>query len=75
MLVVAGHDGPFCGWPLGAGCSWTEARRRSESPYYSAAANLHTFVLPGYGHSINYAPNAPDYFRAVAQWADRVTGR
>jgi pimeloyl-ACP methyl ester carboxylesterase len=75
MLVVGDHDGPFCGRPLGTDCSSAEALFRSEAPYYSPAAKLHTFVLPGYGHSINYAPNAPDYFRAVAQWADRVTGR
>ncbi|WP_307868501.1 alpha/beta hydrolase [Umezawaea beigongshangensis] len=69
VLLVVGDDTHFCGPPLGSDCSSAEALRRSEAPYFSAAAELRTHVLHGYGHSINYAPNAPQYHGVVAQWA------
>lgn len=74
VMVVLGQDTVFCG-PLATDCSSAAAIRRTESLYYSATANLHTFALPGYGHAINYAPNAADYHRAVQRWADRTVGR
>ncbi|MFC5060379.1 alpha/beta hydrolase [Saccharothrix xinjiangensis] len=68
VLVVVGDDNHFCGRPLGSDCSSAEALRASEAPFFSAAARLETSVLPGYGHSINYAPNAPDFHRVVVAW-------
>ncbi|MGM1065214.1 alpha/beta hydrolase [Saccharothrix sp. Mg75] len=68
VMVVVGDDNHFCGLPLGSDCSSGEALRASEAPYFSPAARLSAFVLHGYGHSINYAPNAPDYHRAVVEW-------
>lgn len=68
LVVLGGGDAGLCG-PLATDCTSSEGLRRSEAPYYSAAARLRAYVLPGYGHSINYAPNAPDYHRAVTQWA------
>lgn len=68
VMMVVGDDTHFCGAPLGSDCTSAEALRASESLFFSPAARLHTYVLDGYGHSINYAPNAPDYHRAVAAW-------
>lgn len=73
MLVMGDHDPVFCG-PLAADCSSAAGLLRSEAPYYPPAAKLHTFLLSGFGHAINLAPNAPEYFAAVAQWADRMIG-
>ncbi|OXM54894.1 alpha/beta hydrolase [Amycolatopsis alba DSM 44262] len=71
LVVLGGGDGGLCG-PLATDCTSSAGLLQSEAPYYSAAAQLRTYVLPGYGHSINYAPNAPDYHQAVTQWADTM---
>ncbi|QFZ17820.1 alpha/beta hydrolase [Saccharothrix syringae] len=68
MLVMGGGDGNFCGPPLGADCSSDEALRVSEGPFYAPEARLRTHVVPGYGHSLNFSANAPDYHRAVVEW-------
>ncbi|SDY98274.1 Pimeloyl-ACP methyl ester carboxylesterase [Amycolatopsis xylanica] len=68
LLVVGSGDSHFCGLPLGSDCSSAEALRQSESPYFAPAAQLRTYLLDGYGHSINYAPNAPDFHQAVKDW-------
>jgi pimeloyl-ACP methyl ester carboxylesterase len=72
MIVVGARDTNFCGRPLGSDCTSAQALLASEAPYFSAPARLHTYVLDGYGHSINYAPNAPDYHRAVADWTNTL---
>nr|WP_308436841.1 alpha/beta fold hydrolase [Amycolatopsis oliviviridis] len=68
LVVLGGGDGGLCG-PLATDCTSSAGLLQSEAPYYSAAARLRTYVLPGFGHSINYAPNAPDYHQAVTHWA------
>lgn len=75
VMLVTGDDTHFCGPPLGSDCSSAEALREAEAPHYSPEARLRTFVLHGYGHSINYAPNAPDYHRVVLEWATTTVGR
>lgn len=47
---------------------------QQERPYFSPAARLHTYVLPGAGHCINLAPNTRLYQAAVASWLDRTLG-
>lgn len=74
VMVVLGQDTVFCGL-LATNCSSADGIRTSELPYYGAGVDLTTYALQGYGHAINYAPNAPDYFRAVVGWADRKVGR
>lgn len=73
VMIALGEDTHFCGAPLGSDCSSPEALRRSEAPFFSEAARLHTYLLKGYGHSLNYAPNAPDYHRAVVDWMATLT--
>jgi pimeloyl-ACP methyl ester carboxylesterase len=73
VMIALGQDTVFCGL-LATDCSSAEGIKRTESLYYSAAADLHTFALHGYGHAINYAPNAADYHKAVREWADRKVG-
>jgi pimeloyl-ACP methyl ester carboxylesterase len=68
MSAVGQHDGVVCGL-LATDCSSARALHADEAPYFSSG--LTTYVLPGYGHSINLAPNAADYYSAVADW---VTG-
>ncbi|ROP42212.1 alpha/beta hydrolase [Saccharothrix texasensis] len=72
MVVMGGRDGNFCGPPLGADCSSSEALRLSEGRFYAPEARLNAYVVPGYGHSLNFSPNAPGYHRAVAEWTDRI---
>ncbi|MGP4014871.1 alpha/beta hydrolase [Saccharopolyspora sp. 5N708] len=68
VMIAVGNDQHFCNAPLGSDCSTADALHRSEAPFFSAAARLHTYVLNGYGHSINFAPNAPEYHSAVVDW-------
>jgi hypothetical protein len=73
VMIAVGDDPNFCGFPLGSDCTTPDTLRDSEAPYYPAAPSLRTFVLHGYGHAINYAPNAPEFFAAVAKWTADVT--
>ncbi|MEU3269948.1 alpha/beta hydrolase [Saccharomonospora sp. NPDC006951] len=72
LLVVGAGDEHFCGEPLGSDCSSAEALRASEAPFFSPEARLETYLLDGYGHAINYAPHAREYFSVVAGWAGRL---
>ncbi|MET0133811.1 MAG: alpha/beta hydrolase, partial [Kibdelosporangium sp.] len=75
VLLVMGKDPAFCGFLLAPDCSTAAALYRSESSKYSSAAKLQTFVLPSYGHSLNFAPDAHKYHAAVVAWADQLVGR
>ncbi len=68
LVVMGGGDANFCGPPMGADCSSNEALRASEAPYYAREARLRAYVVPGYGHSLNFSPQAPGYHRAVVEW-------
>ncbi|WP_330270885.1 alpha/beta hydrolase [Lentzea sp. NBC_00516] len=75
VLIVVGNDTHFCssGIPLmGSDCSSPAALKADEAPFFPAVPRLDTYVLNGYGHSINYAPNAPDYHAAVANWSKGI---
>lgn len=71
VMIVMGDDPNYCGAPLGSDCSSPSALVAAEAPYYPQAASVTAYVLHGYGHSINYAPNAPDYFAQVVTWLGR----
>lgn len=66
VLLALGNDPHFCG-TLGSDCSSPEALRASEAPFFGTS-QLKTYILNGYGHAINYAPNAPTYFGVVIDW-------
>ena len=68
VMAVQGDDPNYCGPPLGADCTSGATLRQSEAPYYPKAPSLSAYVLHGYGHAINYAPNASEYFQQVADW-------
>ncbi|WP_307793355.1 alpha/beta fold hydrolase [Amycolatopsis sp. MtRt-6] len=75
VLVAMGErDNVFCG-PLASDCSSAESLRQGEAGYYSPEARLRTFVVPGYGHSINFAPGAPLLHNAVTSWTNEMVGR
>jgi pimeloyl-ACP methyl ester carboxylesterase len=70
LLVDASGDKLMCG--MGTDCANAATLKASEGSYYSPAARLRTFVLPGFGHDVNLAPNTPDYQRAVTDWATEI---
>jgi pimeloyl-ACP methyl ester carboxylesterase len=74
VLLVMGNDPAFCGL-LAPDCSTPESLRRGEAPFYSPEARLQTFVVTDYGHSLNFAPDAPSYHAAVVDWAASTVGR
>ncbi|GAB2866549.1 alpha/beta hydrolase [Lentzea nigeriaca] len=59
----------FCGTPpLGADCSSPEALVNSERPFFGDAPRVDGFVLNGYGHCFNFAPDSAGYHAAVVAW-------
>lgn len=74
MTVMGSGDPTFCNRLLATDCSSAGALARSEKPFYGAKAQLSTYVVDGYGHSINYAPNVAGYHAAVAEWAETTVG-
>jgi len=59
----------FCGTPpLGSDCSSSEALAASERPFYAQAPRVDAFVLTGYGHCFNFAPDSAGYHDAVVTW-------
>ena len=72
LVVMGGGDANFCGPPLGADCSSHEALRLSESSFYAPQARLRAYVVPGYGHSVNFSPQAPAYHDAVIEWTEGI---
>jgi pimeloyl-ACP methyl ester carboxylesterase len=72
MVVMGSGDTVFCGPPLGADCSSAKALVTSEAPFYAPETKLSAYVVPGYGHSINFSPAAPGYHKAVIEWTNRI---
>ncbi|MET9627333.1 alpha/beta hydrolase [Lentzea sp. NPDC006480] len=75
VMIALGNDFHFCGSgvPLmGSDCSSPAALKADEGQFFPSAPSLNTFILDGYGHSINYAPNAPGYLSAVATWSRSI---
>lgn len=70
MLAIGARDKLVC--DFGTNCASAATLEASEAPYFSPAAKLHAFSLPDFGHDINLAPNAPDYQRAVVDWAATI---
>jgi pimeloyl-ACP methyl ester carboxylesterase len=72
VLLADGQDDYFmCAQGGGlavANCANSTTLRESESLFFSPAADLHAFVLPGAGHSINLELNARQWFTAAAAW-------
>jgi pimeloyl-ACP methyl ester carboxylesterase len=69
VLLASGTDDTgFCG--LVRDCSTAAALRAGEAPYFSPAAELSVYVLPGSGHSVALAVNAPEYRAATRAWLD-----
>jgi len=71
LLADGTDDTGFCGL---RDCSTAAALRAGEAPYFSPAAALSVYVLPGSGHSVALAMNAPDYRDATRAWLDQYIG-
>ena len=72
MLVMGQDDPAFCGGLIAPNCSTAATLLASEGKYYTPAAKLKTYVVNNWGHSINYAPDAPEYQAAVIAWAKKM---
>ncbi|MFD2416077.1 alpha/beta hydrolase [Amycolatopsis pigmentata] len=72
--AVGGSDVLFCGVLALRDCSTAASLREQEAPYYSAAANLTTYVLPGAGHSLALHENAGAYRDATRAWLTACFG-
>lgn len=70
VLTVMAEGDPTFRAPERDGSSASAALLAAEDPFYGPAARLRAYVLPGYGHSLNYAPNAPALHGVVVRWAD-----
>lgn len=74
LTVVASRDPVVCGL-LATNCASSATLLQDERPFYAPAAQLRAYLLNGYGHALNYAPNAPVYHSVVVDWADGMVGR
>lgn len=73
LATLSSRDELYCGILVGTNCSSAAAFRNQEALFFSPAAQLRTYLLPGgYGHSFNFAPNAHLFHEAVAQWLDEM---
>ncbi|MEJ2856812.1 MULTISPECIES: alpha/beta hydrolase [unclassified Saccharothrix] len=72
MVAVGSRDTAVCGL-LATDCSTSQTLLDAEAPYYGG--KVRAFSLPDYGHSINLAPNAGEYYAAAAAWAAQEVGR
>jgi pimeloyl-ACP methyl ester carboxylesterase len=69
-------DPLFCG-PAegGADCSSATALIASEASYLGPSVpSVDAYVLPGAGHDLNMALDAPDYFAVTQQWIAQTVG-
>ncbi|TWP53392.1 alpha/beta hydrolase [Lentzea tibetensis] len=64
LLANGDRDTLFCAFH----CSTESTLLTAEAPYFSPAAQLDVFLLPGAGHSLALALAAPTYRSAVDEW-------
>ncbi|MCM6774238.1 alpha/beta hydrolase [Nocardia sp. CDC159] len=74
LIVNGSRDRLSCGENYSI-CADSETLRNAEAPYFSPAAKLRTFVLPGSGHSVNLARNTREYQAAVIDWVNTYVRR
>lgn len=74
LLAVGSRDWLFCTGLLASDCASAAALAATEAASFSAAACLHTYVLPDSGHSLNLSTRTEEYQDAVLDWADSVVG-
>jgi hypothetical protein len=73
LSAVGGYDSLMCG-ANATNCSSASALLAAEAPFYSRAACLEAYVLPGAGHDINLHLDAQKFFAVAARWSDRWVG-
>jgi pimeloyl-ACP methyl ester carboxylesterase len=71
VLIAVGQDDSIMCGTGGTNCSTSAALLNAEAPFYSPAACLQSYVLPGAGHDLNLSLNAQSFFGVAARWADR----
>ncbi|MDF3292238.1 alpha/beta hydrolase [Streptomyces silvisoli] len=71
LVGVGENDQLFCGGPLSFPCTDASAIIAHEQPFYSPAANIEAYVLPGAGHVMNLQDNSTRWFAAATDWLNR----
>jgi pimeloyl-ACP methyl ester carboxylesterase len=71
LAAVGENDQLFCGGPLSFPCTDYHAIIRNEQSFYSPAAQLEGYVLPGAGHVLNLHDNSTQWFAAANGWLNR----
>jgi pimeloyl-ACP methyl ester carboxylesterase len=74
LVSVGQKDTLFCNELLGLSCANETAIMNREASAYSPDTCLETHVLANTGHSTNLHLNAPDWFTAATDWANRRIG-
>lgn len=70
LVAMGQYDNFFCvGIHLQA-CDDSERLAGSERPFWSPAAQMEAYVLPGAGHNMNLERNAQEWYARAAQWFD-----
>lgn len=74
LLANGSADPLFCGLG-GADCSSAQGLIDTEGPRLGARVpSIQAYILPGAGHDLNYAENAPAWFAAAQQWTGSAVG-
>jgi pimeloyl-ACP methyl ester carboxylesterase len=74
LLAVGRADYVMCAQGGGGaltGCANARTLRCAEAPFFPQAKSLDAYVLPGAGHNLNTAVDAPDWFDAASAWLAR----
>jgi pimeloyl-ACP methyl ester carboxylesterase len=71
LIAIGSKDNFFCSGLLASDCTSAATLAQEEAPYFCAAAQLQTYVLPGAGHDLNLELNTAGYQQAVMAWANR----
>lgn len=76
VLLANGEDDQlFCG-AGGADCGTPQGLIASEGDRLGPdVPSIAAYILPGAGHDLNYAVNAPDWFAAAQNWVGAVRGQ
>ncbi|MGH7883907.1 MAG: alpha/beta hydrolase [Candidatus Dormibacteraceae bacterium] len=74
LIANGGADNSICTGAGSGNCASAAAFRAQETPFFSPASCLQTYLLADSGHDVNLATDTPDYQKAAKSWADRFVG-
>lgn len=71
MVAMGQYDNFFCVGIHLQNCDNSLGLQASERPFYSSAAQMEAYVLPGAGHNMNLERNAAEWYESAANWFAR----